>query len=291
MSKKPAISILIRTSNSSQTLDAVLLRLPLQSGDEIIIVDSESKDSTLEIAKRHHARILNSKPPFNYSRTLNEGFEVASNPWVLVISSHCIPTHSGLLERLREVAANADEDLAVAYGIACLNEPKKISSHIEYGGYDDWKSGKFRFGGNVLALYRTELWKQQPFDEALPGTEDLAWFVWAAEAGHRAAVVHDALGFYRNQGSLRHMFRKGWFDTHLARAMSKATPTPTDVLLETRSFLINLAYLMSMFVTRRIPFSTFVRQTAHACGSFLASLFPRRHSSDPGSYTHGNAKL
>ena len=273
------ISILVRTFNSGKTLDQVLSRMKLAVDDEIIIVDSGSNDNTLEIAEKHGARIIISPPPFNYSRTLNEGFSVVRNPWVLVISSHCIPTHSGLLERMREVVSNADPQLVVAYGKSYIRIPEEISNQVEIGGIDEWKNGRLHPGGNVLALYRTDIWKRYPFDESLATAEDMAWFICVAEAGYRAAVVHDAMVLYRNQGSLRHMFRKGWIEAHLAKSMCH-TPVPQwNALREIKFFLIGLASLMKMLIGRRIPPSTFVRQVAHRCGSHLASIFPLTNSS------------
>ena len=272
------ISILIRTFNSGKTLDQVLSRMDLDADDEIVIVDSGSKDNTLDIAAKHGARIIHAPLPFNYSRTLNAGFSVVRNPWVLVISSHCIPTHSGLLARMREVVSKADPRLVVAYGKSYINVPRNTSNHVETGGIDEWKSGCFHIGGNVLALYRTETWKQYPFDERLLTSEDMAWFISVAEAGYRAAVVHDAMALYRNQGSLRHMFRKGWVEAHLAKSMSQSPVARRHVLKHIGFFLISLASLGKMLIGRRIPPSTFLRQAAHECGSHLASVFPRKNS-------------
>jgi glycosyltransferase involved in cell wall biosynthesis len=272
MTRTPPISIVIRTFNSARTIDEVLSRLTLGADDEIIIVDSGSCDATLEIAGKHHARIIESDPPFNYSRTLNEGFLIARNPWVLVISSHCIPVQSGLLERLREVAAAAGPALAVAYGLTCLREPARISQEVELGGMDDWNAGRLRNGGNGLALYRRSLWEQHPFDESLITAEDLVWFLWALEGGHSAALVHGALCFYRNQGSLCHMFRKGWFENQIAAKMLKARLPPENFARNMRMLSLNVGHLGKLFLRREIPLRTFIAQLAHACGAFLEAM-------------------
>lgn len=276
MSGSPSISILIRTYNSAHTLGELLARMPVKPGDEIIVVDSGSTDSTLVIASAYHAKIIKSLPPFNYSRTLNEGFQLASCPWVLVISSHCIPTHDSLLDRMREVASCAESDLAVAYGTTALRgSVKQIPPQVDFGGISEWNNGHFRNGGNALALYRRSLWEQHVFDEELITSEDLAWFLWAVEKGHKAAVVRDAVGFYRNQGSLSHMFRKGWHETHLATSLLGARIPKRTRVKKILLFLLNLAHLGKMYVQREIPFRTFIRQVSHGCGTFLAGLFPR----------------
>src|ERR1019366_7620444 len=119
------ISILIRTFNSAGTLPQVLSRLPLRPEDEIIIVDSGSTDATLAIAEKYHARILIAEKPFNYSKSLNLGFRTAQNPWVLVISSHCVPLSENLVECFREAALKFPAAVAVAYGDCSLIEHRE----------------------------------------------------------------------------------------------------------------------------------------------------------------------
>ena len=70
---KPGISVLIRTFNSGRTLDQVMAALPLQEGDEFLVVDSGSTDHTLAIAERRGARVIRPEGPFNYSKSLNAG--------------------------------------------------------------------------------------------------------------------------------------------------------------------------------------------------------------------------
>ena len=71
------------------------------------------------------------------------------------------------------------------------------------------------YGGNGLALYRHDAWRARPFDETLPTGEDLDWFVRALAGGALAARVPQARALYRNRGSLRHMFRKGWLESRM----------------------------------------------------------------------------
>jgi glycosyltransferase involved in cell wall biosynthesis len=60
------ISVLIRTKNSAKTIRQVISRLGLATHDELIIVDSGSKDSTLKIAKEAGAKLVLPNGPFNY---------------------------------------------------------------------------------------------------------------------------------------------------------------------------------------------------------------------------------
>jgi rhamnosyltransferase len=269
------ISILIRTFNSSGTLAAVLDRLVLKAEDEIIVVDSGSSDATLDIARKHHARILIAEPPFNYSKSLNLGFRVARHPWVLVISSHCVPVSDDLLDCFREAILTFPEAVAVAYGERLLAEDVAPSASTVL--FADGKSALtqqrelvFGSSGNSLALYRHAVWQQQPFDETLPTAEDLAWFLRALAKGALAARLPQARVLNRNQGSLRHMFRKGWSESRLATELTGA-PAMTSLQLA-----VNFASLLKKWGTAKIPASSFVRQGAHALGAYLSPKFSSR---------------
>jgi hypothetical protein len=177
---------------------------------------------------------------------------------------------------MREVAASAPPDLAVAYGITTLHSSiKQICPKVDFGGLAEWNAGLFINGGNALALYRRSIWEQHEFDENLITSEDLAWFLWAVTSGHRAAKVRDAVGFYRNQGSIRHMFLKGWNETNLAISLlGNRIPAYTNtrkILL----FAINFAHLAKLLAQQQITFRTFIRQVSHACGSFLAGILSK----------------
>ena len=53
-----AISVLIRTFNSGKTLERVLAALPLEEGDEFVVIDSGSTDATLAIARQRGVRVI-----------------------------------------------------------------------------------------------------------------------------------------------------------------------------------------------------------------------------------------
>ena len=56
MTDKPKISAVVQTYNAERHLDRVLEAL--HGFDEILVVDMESTDRTLDIARRHGARVI-----------------------------------------------------------------------------------------------------------------------------------------------------------------------------------------------------------------------------------------
>ena len=73
------IGVVIRTLNESELIGRCLETLHGQQGGfelDVLVVDSGSTDSTLEIARDRGARILELAPTeFDYSKALNVGIE------------------------------------------------------------------------------------------------------------------------------------------------------------------------------------------------------------------------
>ncbi len=268
---KAVISVLIRTFNSSKTLEAVMAALPLAEGDEFVVVDSGSTDETVAIASRRGARVLRPENPFNYSKSLNLGFAAARNPWVLVLSSHCIPASSGMLALLRRTASEAAASVAVIYGHADLCKPTDAAATPDYIDQARWERSRPQTTGNRLALYRRACWEEHSFAEHLVTAEDLDWFLWALRRGYSAIRVPQAWALYRNQGSLRHMFRKGWFEAVNGAMLESAQRPDVSQAAHFRDFLVYAGSLLKKVLLARIPPGTFLRQMAHALGSYLAS--------------------
>ena len=269
----PAISIVIRTFNSAGMLDAVLSRLARLPGDELIIVDSGSTDATLALAGKWNAQIIRTTGAFNYSRSLNLGFAAAKNPWVLALSSHCLPLSDSLVETFRQAAQTFPATVALAYGECAIVDRKNTATAAVF--FADQTSPPAQrlqvYTGNSLALYRRAAWERRPFDETLPTGEDMAWFLGALADGAVAARVPSARVLYRNQGSLRHMFRKGWLES---RQLIWLAGSPAPNLWQLG---INWGSLLKKWGTGKIPAGTLLRQGAHALGAWLSPKFSGRH--------------
>jgi glycosyltransferase involved in cell wall biosynthesis len=266
-----SLSIVIRTFNSAKTIRVLLDHLGLQSEAEVIIIDSGSSDQTPEIVSHLVSKVLQPLGPFHYSKALNIGFSQALAPWVLVISSHCIPTSSDFLENILRFTRSANPSCVVGYGKVNVVSPKTASLEI-IGNQQAFECGKFFPGGNGLAVYRRSAWEAHQFDEGIDTAEDLEWFLWAIGQGFTAHFIPGASAIYLNQGSLAHMFRKGWLEVRRTRALIPYSRRNLSSMVS--GLALNYAYYPWLALRLKIPVSTMFRQCAHSLGAFLAELFP-----------------
>ncbi|HEY9133855.1 MAG TPA: glycosyltransferase family 2 protein, partial [Dyella sp.] len=79
MPREP-LSVVVITYNNADTLDACLSQVDW--AEEIVVLDSGSSDATLEIARRHGARI-DSHPFDDYGPQKQRAFALASHDWIL----------------------------------------------------------------------------------------------------------------------------------------------------------------------------------------------------------------
>ena len=99
------ISIIIRTLNESKYLPELLEGIKQQLLPEIsvetIIVDSGSKDETINIAKNHNCKIVHiAKSEFSFGKSLNIGCEAANGEILVFVSGHCVPVDMNWIKNL-----------------------------------------------------------------------------------------------------------------------------------------------------------------------------------------------
>lgn len=261
-----SISVVIRTFNSSRTLESLLSGLNRAPEDEYIVVDSGSTDATLPIARKHGARIIPAPAPFHYSKSLNLGFRAARNFWVLVISSHCIPAVPDFMEVYRREIAQFPLDVVAGYApstLSGLSDPNLDSARTTFFARSDYTKVS-QVCGNGNTIYRRSAWEELPFDETVRTAEDKLWIMEMIERNYRFAYVPMARGLNKNQASLTYMFRKGYRD---ARALRKPDHRPMK-LWQLAGSLKNIALPK---IRGEVSWGNWARYSAHVFGQFFAS--------------------
>src|SRR3972149_11020208 len=84
--KKPKLSVVLATFNEESNL-ARCLESVKAIADEIVIVDGESTDKTVGIAKKFKAKVMITGNPINFHINKNKAIDAAKGEWILQLDA------------------------------------------------------------------------------------------------------------------------------------------------------------------------------------------------------------
>lgn len=190
------ISVIVRTRDEEQLLHRCLRAVQLQEHvcTEIVVVDNDSTDATVEIARSLGVTVVAiGRDEFSYGRALNRGIERCSGELICCLSGHCVPENPNWLFWL---ATNFWEpDVAGVYG-----RQMPVQSTHALDKRDLWTLfGPERriqtqdpFFHNANSMIRRSMWESVPFDEEISGLEDRIWARRIQSLGYK--VVYEPRG-------------------------------------------------------------------------------------------------
>jgi glycosyltransferase involved in cell wall biosynthesis len=196
------VSIIIRTYNEETYLDRLIEGINIQISEdfetEIVVVDSGSTDSTLQIAERGNCRVIHiKKSDFSFGRSLNLGCEFANGDYLVFISGHCIPSSKYWLKEL--VSPLIKGACTYAYGRQLGHETTKYSEcrlfDKHFPVYSKMPQSGF-FCNNANAAISKKVWERFRFDEELSGLEDMDLAKKIVACGGDIGYVADAPVFH-----------------------------------------------------------------------------------------------
>jgi len=90
MSRQVKVSYVVLTKDSGKTLRATLDTISRQKlSKEIVVIDTDSKDDTLKIAKEFNVKVFN-EPTGNLAKARNLGLDNAKGQYLAFVDSDCI---------------------------------------------------------------------------------------------------------------------------------------------------------------------------------------------------------
>lgn len=248
----PRIAVIMRSKDSAWVIDQALAGLFSQRlrAFELHVVDSGSKDATLDIVRRHPCR-LETIPAGDYfpGKVLNDAIRRADADWIVFQNSDVVPLTICALERLvaplhdpRVVATFARQvPRPEAHGWVVRDYAEAFPAR---GDAPPWMAWSLPF-----AAMKRSAWEARPFYEEAWASEDTEWGTWARGAGHRIAYVPDAVVMHSHNYTLSQMYGRRFVEGE-ADAFIQAD-APFGIAASARAWVASVAHDSRALVARR----------------------------------------
>jgi len=203
------ISIIIRTRNEEKWITPCLSSVFSQERKdiEVVIVDNNSTDKTVEKAKAFDVKLI-TIDKFLPGKAINMGIRASKGEYITCLSAHCIPVNEKWLSNLLK---NFDDpDVAGVYG---RQEPMSYSSDFDKRdllitfGLDRRVQIKDSFFHNANSMIRRDAWEKIHFDEHVTNLEDRVWAHMVLKEGYKIVYEPEA-SVYHYHGIHQQMDRK-----------------------------------------------------------------------------------
>jgi len=270
-------SIIIRTYNEERWIGKCIEAINSQRGIgdvEIIVVDSQSTDNTLMIAREKKVNIISiKKKEFSYGMTLNLGCKYAKGKYLVFISAHCIPVDNYWLKNLLD---GFDKKVVGVYGLqvphpdVSIYEKRRMEAMLTITQTEDSLNKIYFSNSNsaILASY----WKKYRFSEAATFGEDKIWAKEAIKNKRRIIFNKKAIVYHYHNFSLRDIFLRG---VHISQQKSKNILTDffkyTHIFFKStiEDFLYTCSIIEKFYMIFVAPLYNFVFYLGFIFGMFI----------------------
>ncbi len=220
------ISIIIPAYNASQCLSSLLKKLESQTFDdyELIVVDSSSQDSTIQIARSHRAEVITiPKREFDHGGTRTLAARQAKGDIILYLTQDALPYDEHTVENIVKPFI-ADGKIAAAFGRQLpYPQASVFAEHLRLFNYPPvshtWQLNdrnahgiKTVFLSNSFAAYRKSVLEEIGyFKSGLSFGEDTCAAAKILLKGYKIAYVAEAMVLHSHNYTIRQDFRR-YFD-------------------------------------------------------------------------------
>lgn len=188
-------SVVIRNRNEAFYLRKSLEILNTVYKDdiqEIIIVDNESSDDSLKIAKDQGCRIVEITD-FTYGKAINLGISEARSNFILLLSAHAVPLGNSFFK-------NSMKQIEINPNVAGIRFINSISNYERALENNFEVEDPLRFGLMAgCCLINKNVWNTIRFNESLPFSEDKEWSLRAKNAGYDILDFNEGFFYFINR--------------------------------------------------------------------------------------------
>lgn len=214
---QPNIAVIARTKNDRGGLQKIIdhvnnERRSYRGRIDLIVVDTESTDGTVELAQKAGATVVKMRQKdFSYPKSINLGLEKVKNDIEVgfITVGHAQPALSNCLragvrhfQDAKVVGVHADQvvnDNASFWEQALYLLSLNIQRRMNGGARQTTRAhaGVMQATG---CMVRVSTWRAHKFDEAYGhGGEDYVWGVWALKNGHKL-IFDPAVATHHSHG-------------------------------------------------------------------------------------------
>jgi rhamnosyltransferase len=199
------VSVVIRNRNEAFYLQKTLEILnSVYEKDilEIILIDNESTDDSLQIASDHGCRILKIIE-FTYGKAINQGISEARSNFVLLLSSHAVPVGNSFFKNSIKLMVSNSKISGIRYINSISNYERALKNNFKV-------NDPLRFGlAAGCCMINRKVWEKYKFDESLSANEDKEWSLRTTTAGYYILDMNEGYFYFinRSQNSLVSRFR------------------------------------------------------------------------------------
>lgn len=192
------MSVVVRVKNEAPAMSELLANLAAQTiadRSQVIVVDSGSTDGTVDVVRRADAQLIEIPPEdFTYGYALNLGCAEAEAPVIIALSAHAFPCDEHWLAHMLDVFE--DERVACACGYDRAPDGGELTEQVLQDAEHAHRYPRFGYS-NASGAFRAALWRERPFREDMPASEDKEWALhwldrgWLCLVDPALAVAHD----------------------------------------------------------------------------------------------------
>jgi rhamnosyltransferase len=299
------ISVVILTYNGARYLNeclSMVYRQKIETGFEVICVDSGSQDNTIEIIREYPVILFQiDKKEFNHGLTRNFAMSKARGEYVILISQDAVPCDEYWMKAL---ARGIEEDERIA-GVYCRQIPRDdadaitkrdINLHLtarkdkavsfihdrkEYESLAPMEKYIFCNFDNVCSCIRHSVWEKLPFAET-EFAEDIDWSKRALESGYKIAYEPAPAVVHSHKDSFLYQYRRSYLHHKRLYELFKVRPVPgwskvilfslVNSLRDTYYVVRNRESLRGLFQSLfSLPLSSFLKILGQYKGAKAAS--------------------
>ena len=222
MSEK-RISVIIPTLNGAEYIVNLIDKFNSQTirPDEIVVVDSESDDNTVELCRNYdNVRVIEIlRKDFNHGGTRDMALRTCNSDFVLFTTQDAVPNNEFYIENL--LKPFEDDNVAIASGRQIAREDawqmEKLVREFNYPSVSHVRSKadlpqygiKTYFFSDVCSAYRKNIYEQLGgFENPLKTNEDMFFAAKIIENGYKVAYAADAEVIHSHNFSLKEQYKR-----------------------------------------------------------------------------------